>query len=172
VKLKTFVAILGLLGWATTAPADMVFIFWGPPAEIRLQVGAVSGVTTVTHTVPAAQLGDGTPIVGVPSDVYIEVSARRATFWDALSTSFILSVDASVPLTDGTHVIPFTDISWTSATGDIPAGRFTGSPNQLLLGPISTFWQVSDRHTFYYDNLQVLPAGSYTGRVTYTASIP
>ena len=170
--LRIITLILGLLCYVPVAQADVTLIFWGPPAEIRLRVGAIAGVTTVTHTVPAAQLGDGTPIAGTPNGVYIEVSARRATFWEALTTSFILSVDASVPLTDGSHFIPFTDISWTSETGDIPSGRFTGAPNQLILGPIRTYWQVSDRHTFYYDNLQIVPAGTYTGRVTYTASIP
>ena len=119
-----------------------------------------------------ANIGDGTPIQGAPGSILIEASARRTTFFEAIFTQFVISVDSSIPLSSGSHTIPFTEIYWTAEQGDIPSGSFNGSPAQVILEPTSTLWQVSDRHTFYYRNDQVVPAGTYTGRVTYTAAIP
>ena len=39
----------------------------------------------------------------------------------------MLTVDSSIPLTNGAATLPFTEISWTSRDGDVPAGRFDGS---------------------------------------------
>lgn len=145
---------------------------WGAPAEVRIRVGAEAGVTTVAHDVPAVSVGDGTPIVGTPNLVVIEASARRANFWDALRTSFIVTVDSSSPLTNGMYTIPFTAISWTSEDGSIPSGRFNGTSGQVILESTRAFYMVSDRHTFIYDNLEIVPHGTYTGSVTYTVMIP
>ena len=154
------------------AYAEIVNIGWGPPAEVRIRVGAQTGVTTVTHNVPATQIGDGTPIEGVPASVIIEASARRATAPAAAQTRFIISVDSSTPLSNGTNTISFTNISWTAQDEDIPSGNFTGSPAQVILPPTRAFWLVRDWHTFYYNNTQIVPYGTYTGSVTYTVSIP
>ena len=170
--LKVLFIAVGIVTSAFAARAEMVFVFWGAPAEIRLRVGAATGVTTVTHDVPVARVGDGTPIAGTPNSVLIEASARRTSFFEAIFTNFIISVDSSIPLSSGSNTIPFTDISWTAQDGDIPSGSFTGSPAQVILGPTRTLWQVRDWHTFYYNNIRVVPSGTYTGRVTYTAAIP
>lgn len=156
----------------SAALAEMNFIWFGAPAEVRIRVGAETGITTVVHDVPASMSGDGTPISGTPAGVLIEVSARRATFRDWLNARYIVTADSSTPLSNGTATIPFTDISWTSQDGDIPSGRFDGSSAQVILGSTRAFYQVRDWHTFTYDNTRVLPAGIYTGMVTYTVSIP
>lgn len=163
--------------WATctlvpVVCAEIVFIGWGAPAEIRLRVGAPAGVTMVIHNVPANQIGDGTPIVGSPNSILIEVSARRANILQAIFSQYILSVDSSIPLSSGSNTIPFTDISWTAQDGTIPSGSFSGSPGQVILGATHAIWQARDWHTFYYNNTRVVPSGTYTGRVTYTAAIP
>ncbi len=152
--------------------AELVFIGWGAAAEIRLRVGAPVGVTTVSHDVPATNVGDGTPIVGAPNSVLIEVSARRANFFQAIFTNFTLSVDSSIPMSSGSNSIPFTDISWTAQDGTIASGSFSGTPGQVILGPTLAIWQARDWHTFYYNNVRLVPSGVYTGRVTYTAAIP
>jgi len=154
------------------AHAEIVFNLWGAPAEVRIRVGAATGITTVTHNVPATQVGDGTPVAGTPGSLLIEASARRANFLSALSTNFIVSVDSSTPLSNGTDTIPFTSISWTAQDEDIPSGNFTGSPAQVILPPTRAFWLVRDWHTFYYNNTQIVPYGTYSGRVTYTVSVP
>ena len=143
-----------------------------PLAEVRIRVGAQTGVTTVTHSVPATQIGDGTPIEGAPASVLIEASARRSTNPDANRTRFIISVDSSTPLSNGTNTISFTNISWTAQDGHIPSGNFNGSSAQVLLEPTRARRLVRDWHTFYYNNTQIVPYGTYTGSVTYTVSVP
>ncbi len=170
-KLLLFFPFLILL-FQPVAHAEIVFNFWGAPAEVRIRVGAAAGITTVTHNVPATQLGDGTPVAGTPGSVIIEASARRANFFSALSTNFIVSADSSTPLSNGTDTISFTNISWTAQDEDIPSGQFTGTPAQVILPPTRAFWLVRDWHTFYYNNTQIVPYGTYTGRVTYTVSVP
>ncbi len=142
--------------------------------EVRIRVGAQTGVTTVTHNVPATQIGDGTPIEGAPTSVIIEASARRAS-WGDRNLRFIISVDSSTPLSNGTNTISFTNISWTAEDGGnrgIPSGNFNGSPAQVLLVPTRARYLVTDYHTFYYNNTQIVPSGTYTGSVTYTVSMP
>jgi len=154
------------------AHAAMIFEGWGAPAEVRIRVGSAGGITTVRHNVPATNVGDGTPVAGTPNNIRIEASARRANIFSALFTNFIVTVDSSTPLTNGTDIISFTNISWTAQDGDIPSGSFTGSPAQVILTPTSAIWRVRDRHRFYYNNTQIIPYGTYTGRVTYTVSVP
>ncbi len=154
------------------AHADIIIAGTAPIDEVRIRVGAQTGVTTVTHSVPATQIGDGTPIEGAPASVLIEASARRARRPDANRTEFIISVDSSTPLSNGSNTIPFTNISWTAQDGDIPSGNFNGSPAQVLLAPTLARWLVRDWHTFYYNNTQIVPYGTYTGSVTYTVSVP
>ncbi len=167
-----FLITLLILIFQPIAYAEIVNNGWGPPAEVRIRVGALTGVTTVTHNVPATQIGDGTPIEGTPASVLIEASARRATGQAAAQTYFIISVDSSTPLSNGTNTISFTNISGTAQDGDIPSGNFNGSPAQVLLEPTRARWLVRDWHTFYYNNTQIVPYGTYTGRVTYTVSVP
>jgi hypothetical protein len=169
------VSIIAVCGWLLFSPfasAEIVFIKKGAPSEVRVTVGADTGVTTVNYEVPAVMSGDGTPISGTPAGVLIRVSARRATSQELNQVYYILTADSSVPLTNGVNTIPFTEISWTAQDGDIPAGRFDGTSSQIILGPTRSRWQVSDWHTFTYDNTLTLPAGVYTGSVTYTISIP
>jgi len=163
---------LVLLAGLSDARAEIVFIGWGAPPELRVQVGAPTGITTVVHDVPAATVGDATPIAGTPNSVLIDAYARMPNFIRAWFTQFTISVDSSVPLSNGSHTIPFTDISWTAQQGDIPSGSFQGVPGQVILGPTSAFYRVRDWHTFYYNNTRIVPSGVYTGRVTYTIAIP
>ena len=151
--------------------AELVNVGFAPLDEVRIRVGAQTGVTTVTHSVPATQIGDGTPIEGTPASVLIEASARQATPPNAKRT-YIISVDSSTPLSNGTNTISFTNISWTAQHGDIPSGNFNGSPAQVLFGPHSYKHLVRDWHTFYYNNTQIVPYGTYSGSVTYTVSVP
>jgi hypothetical protein len=167
-----FIITLIIFIFQPLAHAVIIFEGWGAPDEVRIRVGAAAGITTVTHDVPATNVGDGTPVSGTPNSILIEASARRAGFFAALFTNFIVSVDSSTPLSNGTDTISFTSISWTAQDEDIPSGNFTGSPAQVILSPTRALWRVSDRHTFYYNNTQIVPYGTYAGRVTYTVSVP
>jgi hypothetical protein len=163
-KIKFFIIALLIVLISPIVQAKITFVAWEAPPEVSIRVGARTGVTTVIHDVPASQVGDGTPITGTPDDVLIEASARP--------TSFIITVDSSSPLSNGTHTIPFTDISWTAKKGDIPSGRFNGMSTQVILQPSPGMQKVKDWLTFIYDNTRVVPYGTYTGSVTYTVSVP
>ena len=171
-KVRFWMAAIILLFLVSPVQAAIYLIWFGAPEELYIRVGAVSGITTVTHDVPVANIGDGTPITGVPNQVFIEAWARRSSFWGALTTRFMVTADSSTPLRSGTHSIPFTDISWTSQDGSIPNGRFNGTSGQIILSDTLALFGVNDQLTFVYDNTRVVPAGNYAGSVTYTVSIP
>ena len=163
-KIKFFIIAFLIVFTSPIAHAKITFVAWKAAPEVSIQVGAQTGVTTVTHDLPASQVGDDTPITGTPDDVLIEASARPA--------GFIITVDSSTPLSNGTQTIPFTDISWTAKKGNIPSGRFNGTSAQVLLQPNPSMQRVKDRFTFIYDNARVVPYGTYIGSVTYTVSVP
>ena len=171
-KISRAIAALIVFFLSSPGHAEIINIGWGAPDEVSIRVGAVTGITTITHNVPLANIGDGTPITGEPTQVVIEASARRAKRRDSNRMRFVVTVDSSSPLSNGTDIIPFTDISWISADGDIPSGRFDGTPDQEILGGTKASSMVTDRLTFTYDNTRYLPDGTYTGSVTYTVSIP
>jgi len=142
----------------------------GPPPQLHLAVGTLgTAVDTVTFTLPANLVGNGTSIAGSQT-VLIQVAARR-TAGTGGPTTVLLLANSATPLTSGANTIPMTEISWTSANGIIPAGTFNGTATQQLFSffaPNGTTRQ-EDTHTFFYANTRVYPAGTYTSRVTYTA---
>ena len=154
---------------ADPAFAAFSFIGFGAPPVVGIRVGRAAGVSTVRVNVPANRVGDGSPVRGNPP-IFVGAFARHPfTFPFPV---FTLSVDSSIPLTNGVENIPFTEMSWTARDGDIPDGAYTGSTSQVILGPIIAAFVVTDRHRFSYANTQVVSAGIYTGRVTYTAAVP
>jgi hypothetical protein len=90
------------------------------------------------------------------------------------------NVTATVPvsLSDGAgDNIPFSQISWTSSgNGDgtsvqpFPAGSFTGT--SVIVGSIAQNQWAESCWTFSYQNTVLPPAGTYTGRVIYTLTVP
>jgi hypothetical protein len=163
---------------------------------VYLQVGngtANANNTTinlVSVSVPAAAVGNGTAlsmtsdstqstsffdnfaVCNPPAQVYVGGFYRQPT---TTTTAAVLQVTSPANLTSGADVIPFSQISWTStangnAAADIPAGQFTGG-TQLLANIPSNRW-LENCHTFSYANTNVVPAGTYNGRVTYTLTAP
>jgi hypothetical protein len=107
-------------------------------------------------------------VVGGPS-VFVGALARHPfTFPFPV---FTLSVDSSVPLTNGIDTIPLTEISWVATEGTIPSGTFNGTNSQVIFGPFIAAFIATDTHTFVYANNTVLSSGNYTGRVIYTAAV-
>ncbi|MBT8116639.1 MAG: hypothetical protein KJO66_02310 [Gammaproteobacteria bacterium] len=121
----------------------------------------------VAFKINSRDLGTGVPLRGKP-DINIRV-ANRAT--PSNSRVAVLTVDSSVPLRNGPYTAPFTSISWTAKKGNIPSGRYDGSSSQFLFS-FSNSQEVRDKHRFYYDNTGILEVGTYTGRVTYTLTMP
>jgi hypothetical protein len=90
------------------------------------------------------------------------------------------NVTATVPvsLTDGAgDTIPFSQISWTSSGNadgtnpqPFPAGSFAGTT--VTVGSIAQNQWAESCWTFSYKNTVLPPAGTYTGRVIYTLTVP
>jgi hypothetical protein len=151
--------------------------------------GNNTAVNVVSVTVPAASVGTGTvqamtsnstvsasPIDGFafcspPSQVYIGAWSRPG-LGSGVAT---LTVTTPASLTSGSSSIPFSQISWVmSGSGDtvfeFPNGTFSGGTQTLATFPANT-WK-EQCMTFSYANSVVPAAGTYTGRATYTLSLP
>ena len=151
-------------------------------------------VNRVSLTVPAAVLGngadqsmtsnstqatsfyDGFTFCNPPTEVYVGGFVRRPT---SATYSGTLSVQVPAALISAaSDTISFGQIRWTSSgNGDgtaaqpIPAGTFVAGSTQFLANFLRNTWRESCL-TFYYLNDQIVPAGSYTGRVVYTLAAP
>ena len=154
---------------------------------------ASATITRVSVSVPATAVGNGTAqamtnnatqatsfydgyaFCNLPAQVYIGGYNRGGLL--GAGGNGTLSVTAPATLTNtGGNTIAFSQISWTSSgNGDsgaqpFPAGAFTGGTQTLASFPVNT-WRESC-HTFSYANANLVAAGTYTGRVTYTLSVP
>lgn len=146
-------------------------------------------INVVTVAVPAASIGSGTPqpmtsnstvsaspldgfaFCNPPSQVYIGAWSRPGS-GSGVAT---LTVTTPANLTSGTNSIPFSQISWVmSGIGDttfeFPDGTFTGGTQTLATFPANT-WK-EQCMTFSYANTVIPAAGTYTGRATYTLTLP
>jgi hypothetical protein len=197
-------------GIAVTGPAAAYTLTLAPasPKTIYLQVGVGSftanynaggqpgnntTVNTVSTTVAASAVGNGTPqamttdstatksfldgytYCSVPGQLYIGGFYRTAG-----GTTAAAQVTATVPtaLTNATgDTIPFSKIQWTSSgNGDtgaepFPAGTFVNGGVQNVGAMASNTWNESC-WTFSYLNNTVPAAGTFTGVVRYTMSSP
>ncbi|MEP6824554.1 MAG: hypothetical protein ABI919_07030, partial [Ramlibacter sp.] len=71
--------------------------------------------------------------------------------------------------------IPFTSISWISGgagdpTATIPSGTFNGAVQSLLSFARNQWFESC--LAFSYANTQPVPAGTFSGRATYTLTAP
>ena len=146
-------------------------------------------VNVVSVAVPATSIGNGTaqamtsnstvsasPIDGFafctpPAPVYIGAWSRPGAGTGVAT----LTVSSPANLTSGADTIPFSQISWVmSGAGDtvfqFPNGTFTGTTQTLATFPANT-WK-EQCMTFSYANTAVRAAGTYSGRATYTLSLP
>lgn len=189
--------VAAAVGWPLPAHAVFTFTAFGSPRRIIMQVGSANTtVNNVTFNVNNASLFlNNTPVVGVPGNgtpatspangTEIRVTTRIPTTGG--NTQVTLSVDSSAGLTCvggsgcGTTIIPFSTVSWTSynhdatyPTYDIQDGTFNGSATQQLTNFYVSGASITMSNVliFQYDNATLYPAGQYTGRVTYTATMP
>lgn len=187
------VVILGCV--IPEAGAVFTFTALGTPRRITMQVGSTNTtINNVTFNVTNAALflnptpvtgtpGNGTPATTPANGTEIRVTTR----FPNSGTSVNLTVDSSAGLTCvggtgcGTTGIPFNTVSWTSynhdatyPTFDIQDGTFSGSASQPLTGFTVTGASITMSNVliYQYSNSTLFPSGKYTGRVTYTATIP
>ena len=84
--------------FAPLSHAAITFIGFGATPIVAVRVGQPAGISTVDVTVPGDQVGSGTPVVGTPP---IFVGALAQAPFAFPFPVFTLSVDSSVPLTNG-----------------------------------------------------------------------
>ena len=187
------VLVAGLLA---TSQAGAVFTFlpFASPRFIQLQVGATGGtINNVTFNVTGANTSpsplpvQGVPDAGTPATTPTGgVRVRMRGQWASGNQILTLSVNSAAGLACvgatgcGSTVIPFNTVSWVAheksnfTTFDIQNGSFNGSATQTL----SNFSccsggtvEMANTLVFTYNNATLYPAGQYTGRVVFTASI-
>jgi hypothetical protein len=156
------------------------------------QPGESAVVNRVSVTVPAAALGTGPRAMTANTtqgsssyDSYAFCEANEVYVGGFVrggkgGADGVLAVDAPASLTasDG-QTIPLSQISWTSTgNGDggaaqpVPAGAFDAAAGPQTLATFDrNTWRESCLR-FSYANGQVVGAGTYEARVTYTLSVP
>jgi hypothetical protein len=146
--------------------------------EVSVDVPASSVGTGVaqpmtSNSTQARSAYDNFVFCAPPAQVYVGGFFRIPS---GASTASLTATSPANLVSAAGDRIPFGQISWTSSgIGDtgaqpIPAGTFNGATLTLASFPSNT-WRESCL-TFSYGNTNVVPFGTYTGRVTYTLSAP
>ncbi len=137
------------------------------PTILYLQVGSTGAtVDTISFDVTTPV---GTPVEGYSSGTYpVPV---RAAFLVPDKQHVDLSADSHIPLTNGTTNISFNHID-VMATGAVAGKNFNGQPSQQFDQFNKGSGDYRGLYRFFYDNAAAQPAGIYTGRVTFTLSLP
>lgn len=181
-----------LLLLLASAPAHAATVVIGNgPGRLILQIGGTNAtINTVNFSVPGTSVGNGTAVTSTnvtpasptcpANSVLIDIQARSQNNNPRTAT---LSVNSSTPLASGGFTIPFSQVAWTSSTPGggpngclaapttIPSGTFTGAAGQALVS-ITTSQRACVCAQFRYLNQSIVSAGTYTGEVTYTLSMP
>ena len=151
---------------ANNATINKVSVTVAAPA---VGTGAAQAMTSDSGT--STSFYDGYAVCNPPAQVYVGGWARLPTG----GGTAVLTVSSPANLTSGTNTIPFSEISWTSTANgntapDVAAGTFNGG--SITLANIAAGSWVEDCHTFTYANTALRAAGTYTGRATYSLSLP
>lgn len=140
------------------------------PASV---VGSGAAQQMTSDSTQAVSFYDGRTFCTPPAQVYIGGYVRSGA-GNPAATLTVTTSAANLANAAG-DTIPFSQISWNAsgigdATQAIPSGSFTGG-TQTLASFGTNQWKESC-HTFSYANTATLPPGTYTGRATYTLSLP
>lgn len=155
------------------------------PRFLRFRVGATGAVINqITFTVPAAQVGIGTPISGTGGEagggtaatVQVVANNGQVTI-TATNNSGGLGLGNGVV---GDPRINYDQIATASSDANLPAPALTNAGGTSTLPVLTTAPFVTNRTatwTFSYVNATVPAPGTYGtnargGRVTYTATMP
>jgi hypothetical protein len=144
-------------------------------------VGNGTAQPMTTNSTATNSFYDNYVFCTIPTQLYIGGFYRTA----AAGNAGAINVTATVPvsLTDAAgDTIPFSQISWTSAgNGDsagngflpevFPGGTFIGGGVQTV-GKIGQNQWAESCWTFSYKNTVTPAAGTYTGRVLFTMTLP
>lgn len=192
-RFKTFasaaavaVAVAGLAGFSGVANAESDFSTTGTaqarldfriviPSILLLEVGAPGAtINELVFTPSGVQVEAGTPVTGSGGNEGGSVVSVRVFGNDGQVT---LNSFSDAQLTSGSETIPWTEIL-VAATGGIAHPAFTAdgamsAPSTPSPGPGGRITNQSGTWEYTFNNSNAaVAAGTYTGRVTYTASMP
>lgn len=182
-------------GSAATGHLDFTVVI---PAVLFLRVGTGNGigaadnltVDSLTYTVPATSIGDGTPIAAAALDGDLGNGAVTVRVFSNFGTNVTLNSNVTGQLINGSgDTIAWSQIAVASAADPTPMAGFTntgithpafsatsGDGTATTLTAASKLVRQQGKWTFTYSNANVVPAGTYgstaakNGRVTYTAT--
>ena len=158
--------------------------------RLVLRVGSALGTIDI---VDFAVIGDAirpnaVPVVS-PNTVAIVMTAEKSLLLGLNLNSARLTVDSSAGMACvpgsgcGSVTIPFTTVSWQTQNPDVSgldirSGAFTGDAGQQialfglpLLTNLSSSTVMNNLLSFSYANSTLYPAGTYRGRVVFTATM-
>lgn len=155
------------------------------PRFLRFRVGATGAVINqITFTVPAIQVGLGSPIAGTGG----EAGGGTAATVQVVANNGQVTITATnnsggLGLGNGVAADPrinYNQISTTTSDGNLPAPVLSNAGGTSSLPVLTTAPYVTNRTatwTFSYANATVPAPGTYGtsargGRVTYTATMP
>ena len=200
-RLGIALLLLSMSGYSVSAHAVLTWGSLGTRQSISLQVGSTTtgNVNSVNFDVSNALVApNNTSVQGTPSSDTPNTSPAggvpiifTATMTSRASNNFVeVKVTATTPVGltcvsgsgCGSTVIPFNTISWVaygngtdanSLVTDVKSGTFVnnGTQNLSYAGYRGGSPTVSNNLIFNYNASTIYPAGRYTGRVTYTATI-
>ena len=171
-----------------TASANLDFTIT-VPKFLYLRVGTGTNfannttIDNIVFTVPAANIGNGTPVAGVGGDLTGgQVTAR------VIGNNGVITFTSTTlgPLNDGAgDTISYSQIGVTVATNTttpaLPHPTLVDGATTTLTLPVTSGAKVTNldaKWTFTYLNNAIVPPGTYggintnNGRVTYSASMP
>ncbi|MEJ2059764.1 MAG: hypothetical protein P8Y64_04680 [Gammaproteobacteria bacterium] len=146
------------------------------PAFLYFRVGTAGAtIDQIGFNVPGANVGDGTAVAGTGGDagggavnVVLRSNAGQVTITPTNNSASGLSDGAG-------NNISWSDITATSSDSNLPTPTLSnagGTAVQPTLNGASSVTTRTATWTYSYANNSVVPAGTYTGQVTYTAATP
>lgn len=147
------------------------------PRFVSLRVGTAGApIDLISFAVPAAAVGNGTPVAGTGGD--LGAGAVTATVLGNGGT-VTLAATTGGPIGNGTSTINWSEITTTSSNPSLPAPVLAnGASAPVALAATAGVVSQTATWTYGYANSAVIESGTYGGvnvnnsRVTYTASLP
>ena len=143
------------------------------PKIVFLQVGtgtflaANSTIDAIAFSVPAASVGNSTPVAGTGGNLTGGSVTVRVV---GNNGNMTLGATGPATLLSGTDTLAWSQITATSAGGAPALPAVNGAT--VTLPAVSKVVNINGSWTYGYANSVTPPSGTYTGQVLYTATTP